>query len=190
VLANQALNFLVAGRAPGRLGNAHPNIVPYQAFATLDGHVILAVGNDDQFAKFCRIAGRSEWAGDWRFATNAARVANRGELCAMIAALMPSRTTREWLDDLDRAGIPSGPINTLDQVFADPQVVARGVRVDLPHASAGTVPSVAGPIRMREAHVGATTGPPVLGEHTAEVLREVLHLSASQIAGLSEAGAI
>ncbi len=170
VLANQALNYLVSGKSPTRLGNAHPNIVPYQAFETADGHVILAVGNDDQFAKFCRIAGQSAWAGDARFKTNSARVASRVELCAMIAELMRARSTREWLDELDCASIPSGPINTLEQVFADPQVVARGVRVDLLHASAGTVPSVACPMRMREAGGAAVSGPPVLGEHTEVVL--------------------
>jgi crotonobetainyl-CoA:carnitine CoA-transferase CaiB-like acyl-CoA transferase len=181
VLANQALNYLVGGTAPVRLGNAHPNIVPYQAFATKDGHLILAVGNDDQFGKFCRIAGRPEWAADAHFATNAARVANREELCGMIAELMPSRTTRAWLDEFDKASIPSGPINTIEQVFADPQVIARGVRLDLPHASAGSVPSVACPIRMREAEMVEPSAPPVLGQHTDVVLRDLLKLSCGDV---------
>lgn len=190
VLANQALNYLVSGHAPQRLGNAHPNIVPYQAFATSDGHVIIAVGNDDQFAKFCRIVDRGAWASDERFETNAARVVNRDALCAMIADLMPARTTRAWLDDLDRAGIPSGPINSIAEVFGDPQIVARGVRLDLPHATAGTVPSVACPIKLRESRPAPLHGPPTLGQHTNEVLEHELGLTREDIDALRRDGVL
>lgn len=190
VLANQSMNYLTSGSSPQRLGNAHPNIVPYQAFQTKDGHVILAVGNDDQFAKFCRIAGKPDWAADLRFKTNPARVKHRETLVAMIAAIMPERTTRDWLDALGKASIPSGPINTLADVFADPQVVARGIRLDLPHATAGRVPSVASPIRLRESVPDPVPGPPTLGQHTEEILKDLAGLSSREIEALRESGTI
>jgi crotonobetainyl-CoA:carnitine CoA-transferase CaiB-like acyl-CoA transferase len=131
MLAVMDMNYLASGVPPGRVGNAHPNIVPYQAFACADGHLILAVGNDGQFAKFCAIAGVPEWASDPRFAKNADRVKHRATLVPLVAARIATRTQREWLTALDAAGVPAGPINRLDQVFADPQVIARGMRQDL-----------------------------------------------------------
>ncbi|MET0384121.1 MAG: CaiB/BaiF CoA-transferase family protein [Burkholderiaceae bacterium] len=176
-LANQAANYLVGGGVPRRMGNAHPNIVPYEDFPTADGDMILAVGNDGQFAKFCEIAGRPALACDGRFATNAARVAHRAELIPLLRRETVMRTTREWIAALEPAGVPCGPINRLDEVFADPQVIARGLRIDLPHAVAGRVPGVANPIRLSASPVAYDRGPPALGEHTAEVLAEWLGIA-------------
>lgn len=173
-LANQAGNYLISGQVPGRMGNAHPNIVPYQDFPTADGDMILAIGNDGQFARFCAVAGRAEWAADERFATNAARVANRGVLIPLLRQATVMRTTRAWVAALESTAVPCGPINRLDEVFADPQVVARGLRVELPHPLAGTVPGVANPVRLSATPAVYRSAPPRLGEHTAEVLAEWL----------------
>lgn len=190
VLANQAMNHLVGGTPPPRLGNAHPNIVPYQAFATRDGHIILAVGNDGQFARFAQVAGRPDLAADARYATNPARVAHRAELVAVIEALMAERDSRDWLDALEAVGVPCGPINDLTQVFADPHVQARGLRRDLPHPLAGTVPTVASPIRYSATPVEHTVAPPTLGQHTDAVLADALGLCAADIAALRDKGVI
>jgi crotonobetainyl-CoA:carnitine CoA-transferase CaiB-like acyl-CoA transferase len=136
--------------------------------------MIVAVGNDAQFARLAESAGHAEWAGDDRFATNAARVANRAVLIPLLRQATVMRTTREWIERLEAAGVPCGPINRLDEVFADPQVVARGLRVDLPHPVAGTVPGVANPIRLSASPVAYRTAPPLLGQHTDEVLRDWL----------------
>jgi crotonobetainyl-CoA:carnitine CoA-transferase CaiB-like acyl-CoA transferase len=173
-LANQTANHLIGGLVPKRMGNAHPNIVPYQDFPTADGDMIVAVGNDAQFARLAESAGHAEWASDDRFATNAARVANRAVLIPLLRQATVLRTTREWIERLEAAGVPCGPINRLDEVFADPQVVARGLRVDLPHPVAGTVPGVANPIRLSASPVAYRTAPPLLGQHTDEVLRDWL----------------
>ena len=170
VLANQAMNYLTTGVSPARLGNAHPNIVPYQTFPTSDGHFILAVGNDTQFRRFCELAGCPALADDERFATNPARVANREALVPMIEARTRLRPARQWIGDLEAVGVPCGPINDLEAVFADEQVRHRGLRLDLPHTIAGTVPSVACPIRFLDASLSQGSGPPALGEHTSEVL--------------------
>ncbi|MBB3266180.1 crotonobetainyl-CoA:carnitine CoA-transferase CaiB-like acyl-CoA transferase [Azospirillum sp. OGB3] len=190
VLANQAMNYLVGGKAPQRLGNAHPNIVPYQAFATLDGHIILAVGNDGQFAKFCQVAGRPELAQDPRYATNPARVANRKELVPILELLLEQRTSRDWLSALEAVGVPCGPINDVSQVFADPHVQARNIHQDLPHPTAGTVPTVASPIRYSATPIEHTVAPPTLGQHTDAVLEEALGLCAADIAALREKGVV
>ncbi|MCW5569490.1 MAG: CoA transferase [Steroidobacteraceae bacterium] len=145
-LANQNMNYLVSGHSPRRQGTAHPNIVPYQAFATADGFLMLAVGNDRQFASWCSVAGRAELAADVRFATNAARVAHRAELVPLVAAALRARTTHEWLAALNAAKVPCGPINDIGEVFAEPQIVHRGMRIDLPHPTAGHVPGVRNPI--------------------------------------------
>jgi crotonobetainyl-CoA:carnitine CoA-transferase CaiB-like acyl-CoA transferase len=160
----------MTGVSPARLGNAHPNIVPYQTFATSDGHFILAVGNDSQFRRFCQTAGCPELADDARFANNPARVANREALVPLIEARTRRRPAGRWIADLEAAGVPCGPINDLEAVFADEQVRHRGLRIDLPHAVAGTVPSVACPIRFLHAGLNVRNGPPALGEHTREVL--------------------
>ena len=188
-LANQAMNYLTTGTAPRRLGNAHPNIVPYQDFPTADGDFILTVGNDGQFRKFCEVAGLA-LADDPRFATNSARVAHRGELIPLIRQATVFKTTAEWIGALEQAGVPCGPINDLAQVFADPQVQARGLRFELPHALAGSVPQVASPIRLSATPIQHRNAPPLLGEHTEQVLQQWLGLSAEQIAGLRAAGVL
>ncbi|CAA0085838.1 Acetyl-CoA:oxalate CoA-transferase [Starkeya nomas] len=189
-LANQALNFLVGGTAPRRLGNAHPNIVPYQAFETADGHLILAVGNDAQFARFCRIADLPEVAGDARFLANAGRVAHREVLIPLVAAALKRQTTGEWLAMLDTAGIPAGPINTIAQAFAEPQALARGLALSLPHVLGGMAPGVRSPLRLSDSPLDAPLAPPTLGQHTDAVLAEVLGLSAEERARLRSAGVL
>ena len=179
-LANQTANYLIGGMVPRRMGNAHPNIVPYQDFPTADGDMILAVGNDSQFAKFCDVAGKPDWARDARFATNADRVRHRAELMPLLRQATVMRTTREWIAALETAGVPCGPINRLDEVFADPQVIARGLRIELPHAVAGSVPGVANPIRMSASPVAYDRGPPTLGQHTDEVLAQWLGIRRRQ----------
>ncbi|QIB33597.1 CaiB/BaiF CoA transferase family protein [Ancylobacter pratisalsi] len=189
-LANQALNFLVGGTAPRRLGNAHPNIVPYQVFETADGHLILAVGNDGQFARFCRLADLSELASDERFTTNAARVAHRDALIPMLGAALKRQTTGEWLAMLDAAGIPAGPINTIAQAFAEPQALARGLAQALPHALGGVAPGVRSPLRLSESPTGEGLAPPVLGQDTDRVLTDILGLGDDERARLRGAGVI
>ena len=191
-LANEATNFLLSGQVPKRQGTEHPNIVPYQTFATADGYVILAVGNDAQFQKWCRFAGATELAADPRFATNSLRVEHRRELYARMPEHMRAKTTAEWVAGLAGIGVPCGPVNTLDQVFADPQVQARGMRIDLPHpdAAAGSVPLVANPLKMSLTPPAYRHGPPTLGQHTDQVLAELLGLGEAELAGLHEAGTI
>ncbi len=189
-LANQAMNYLTTDVSPRRLGNAHPNIVPYQDFPTADGDFILTVGNDSQFRKFAEVAGQPQWAVDPRFATNKQRVAHRAELIPLIRQATVFKTTAEWVTALEVAGVPCGPINDVAQVFADPQVQFRGLQVDLPHQLGGTVPQVASPIRLSATPVEYRRAPPLLGEHTSEVLTGVLGLSSADIAALSEAGVL
>ncbi|MFZ1342114.1 CaiB/BaiF CoA transferase family protein [Thiothrix eikelboomii] len=190
VLANQALNYLTSGQVPPRLGNAHPNIVPYQAFATQDGHLILAVGNDAQFQRFCAVAGCPTLASDARFLTNALRVDHRQALIPLLLPLLQQRTTEQWLAALESVGVPCGPINTLDQVFADPQVQHRQLEIQLPHPEAGQVKLVSNPIRFDDQALNATTAPPLLGQHTQQVLTEYLGLDAAQQAQLKIKGVI
>lgn len=189
-LANQAMNFLTSGVPPRRLGNAHPNIVPYQDFPSADGDFLLAVGNDSQFRKFCEVAGQREWAGDSRFITNKARVANRDVLIPLIRQATVFKTTAEWIAALEEAGVPCGPINNLAQVFEDAQVKARGLRIDLPNSLGGTTPQVASPLRLSATPVEYRNAPPLLGEHTEEVLQRLLQLSAEQVAKLRQGGVI
>ncbi len=190
MMAVMNMNYLVTGRPPGRAGNAHQNIVPYEAFACADGHLILAVGNDTQFAKFCEAADRRAWAKDERFAKNADRVRHRAILVPLVAEVMRTRTQHAWLEALEALGVPCGPINRLDQVFADPQLAARGLRMDLPHPSAGSVPQVGTPIGFSATPAEYGRPPPLLGEHTAEVLRERLALDPATIAALAARGVI
>ena len=163
-LANQAMNYLVGGIVPGRSGNAHPNIVPYQAFAAADGHLILAIGNDGQFRRFCETAGVPDMGADSRYATNAARLANREELCTRIAALMADRSMDDWIAALEKAGVPCGPINTLDRVFRDPHVQARGMVQQVEHPLAGPIPTVRNPILFSRSRMRLHRAPPLLGE--------------------------
>ena len=188
-MANQAMNYLATGQAPGRLGNAHPNIVPYQAFATADGHIIVAVGNDGQFQRFCEVAGVPELAEDERFATNRGRVDHRETLIPKLAKLIAARTRDWWLTELERVSVPCGPINTLEQVFGDEQIQAREMRRTLRHPTLGDIPSVANPIRFSESEVQYRSAPPSLGADTDEILRE-LGQDAAAIARLKERGII
>ena len=189
-LANQALNYLTTGIAPTRLGNAHPNIVPYQDFPTADGDFILTVGNDGQFRKFAEVAGQAQWADDPRFLTNKLRVANRAELIPLIRQATVFKTTAQWVSELEAAGVPCGPINDLAQVFDDPHVRARGLVTSLPHALAGSVPQVASPIRLSATPVEYRHAPPLLGEHTGEVLERVLGLPTAEEARLRRDGVL
>ncbi len=172
-LANQASSYLVGGVVPRRMGNAHPSIVPYQSFPTADSDMILAVGNDGQFARFCQVAGHPEWAQDARFATNPQRVRHRATLIPLLRQTTVLRTTAEWVSALEQADVPCGPVNRLDEVFADPQVQARGMRVELPHPL-GTVATVASPLRLSATPVQYRMAPPLLGQHTDAVLRDWL----------------
>ncbi len=182
--ANMAMNFLASGKPPVRAGNAHPNIVPYQTFAASDGHIIVAVGNDGQFRKFCEVAGNATLADDPRFATNPARVKHRAVLVPLLAELVARKPMHFWSEALEAAGVPCGPINDLSQVFEDPQVQHRGMRIELPHPVAGKVPLVASPMKLSRTPVEHRSAPPMLGEHTDEVLRQALGLTADEIAAL------
>ena len=185
-LANQAMNFLASGESPQRRGNSHPNIVPYQAFQTADGHIILAVGNDAQFERFCSLAGRGELAADVRFRSNSDRVRFRDALVPQVATIMLQRSSAQWLADLNAEGIPCGPINNIEQVFADPQVQHRGLQLELDHPAAGKAASVANPIRMSLTPVQYERAPPLLGQHTEEVLSRLLGINAQELSQLKE----
>ena len=189
-LANQAMNYLVSGRSPRRLGNAHPSIVPYQDFPTADGYMILAVGNDGQFARLCEVAACSELAHDPRFSTNAERVKHRDVLIPLLKRATVMRTTAAWIEALEAAGVPCGPINSLEDVFSDPHVLARGIRVDMPHARVGSVPQVASPIRLSATPVEYRSPPPELGANTADVLERLLGLEAARLSQLKQLGVI
>jgi len=167
-LANQAMNYLTSGKAPERLGNAHPNIVPYQAFQVADGHLILAVGNDSQFARFCEIAGVPELARDERFETNAGRVVNRSVLVPMLVDIFKTKPRDEWLSLFEAEGVPAGPINTLAQVFDDPQVQSRSMQIEMQHEDGTRVPGVANPLKMSKTPPRYRRPAPLLGEHTDE----------------------
>ena len=190
VLANQGMNYLATGEAPGRIGNAHPNIVPYQPFRTKDGDVILACGNDNLFSKFCEVAGCQHLARDPRFSTNSKRVENRDAITSLLAEIFRMRTTQEWCDALEAAGVPNGPINNLKQVFEEPQVAARGMRIELEHPLAGKVPLIASPMKFSGTPLEHKTPPPILGEHTSEVLRDLLQLDDAAITKLRAEGVI
>jgi crotonobetainyl-CoA:carnitine CoA-transferase CaiB-like acyl-CoA transferase len=189
-LANQSMNYLVTGEAPRRLGSSHPSITPYQPFQSADGFVMLAVGNDRQFASFCRAAGLPGLAGDARFATSAARVSHRAELAAQLTACMKARTTAQWVQVLGEAQVPCGPINDIAQAFAEPQAQHRQMRLDLPHPLAGSAPGVRNPVRFSRSELEYRRAPPLLGEHTEEVLRERLGLDGEALARLRADGVL
>lgn len=190
VLANQAMNYLSGGMSPTRLGNAHPNIVPYQVFATADGHMILAVANDAQFRRFCTAAGVEHIAQDTRFATNAKRVAHRAEVVGLLEPLFKNRSSIAWITLLEGANVPCGPINNVPQVFADPQAIARGFTIPMTIESGQTVDLVASPLRLSKTPPEYRGAPPLLGQHTREVLSGVLDLSTAEIDKLAQAGII
>ncbi|GAC1348420.1 MAG: CaiB/BaiF CoA-transferase family protein [Acetobacteraceae bacterium] len=189
-LANQTMNYLSSGVAPVRMGNAHPNVVPYQDFPTADGDMIVAVGNDGQFRRLCEAAGRLDWAEDARFATNAARVAHRDTLVPALGELFRTRRTAEWVALFEAAGVPCGPINTLADVFADPQVQARGMQRAMPHGAGAEVQLVANPVRMSDTPPSYRLPPPLLGADTRAVLAERLAMSPAEIDRLAAAGVL
>jgi len=187
-LANQGMNYLATGENPVRLGNQHPNIAPYQEFPTKDGYLILAVGNDPTFERFCKAFGQEALLADPRFATNPIRVQNRQLVTDTLTPVMKSKTTAEWIDALEALKIGCGPINTLEQVFADPHVQAREMVVEMAHGSGETVKVIANPVKLSATPPSYRSAPPVLGEHTEDVLASVLKMSASDIAALREKG--
>ncbi|EHK66753.1 CaiB/BaiF CoA transferase family protein [Achromobacter arsenitoxydans] len=189
MLANQNLNFMTSGTAPRRAGNAHQNLVPYQVFAASDGHLIVAVGNDSQFRNYCGAIGLPELSADPRFSTNPQRVKNREELVPLLAERMATGERDHWLAALEGVGVPAGPINTLDQVYEDPHVLARGMKRELPHPAAGVVPMASSPLKFSGSPVEYRRAPPMLGEHTEQVLSEKLGLSAEEIQALAQSRA-
>ncbi|NVJ99209.1 MAG: CoA transferase [Alphaproteobacteria bacterium] len=182
VLANQSMNYLVSGQEPKRLGTAHPSIVPYQVFASADGHMMLAIGNDGQFARFCTAAGMPEIANDPRFRTNPARVENREALIPLVAAKIAERTTDDWVSTLEAHNVPGGPINTMERVFDDPQVEARGTTLALKAEDGSIMPSVANPIHYSGTEITYDKAPPALGADTDSVLSEVLGMTPENLA--------
>ena len=179
--ANQILNYFTSGKIPGRYGNAHANVVPYEVFATADGHVILAVGNDSQYASFCKAAGRPELAADERYATMPGRIRNRAALIPLLRQIFKERPSRQWLADLEAAGVPCGPINDYREVFEDTQVRHRGLKVEIPHPAGVPCPAVASPMRFSKTPVEYELPPPLLGEHTREVLGELLGMGGEEL---------
>lgn len=190
VLANQGMNYLVSGREPKRMGTAHPSIVPYQTFASLDGHIMLAIGNDGQFKRFCDAAGMPEIAADSRFGTNPARVEHRAELLPIVAAAIAGKTTDEWTRLLEAANVPGGPINTMARVFDDPQVRARGIAREVTDEGGTAMPTVANPIHFSEAPIAYDTAPPRLGADTQDILSSLLGLSAEDLAIIGKSGVL
>jgi len=189
-LANQGMNYLATGENPPRLGNQHPNIAPYQEFPTKDGYIILAVGNDPTFERFCKAFGQEALLADPRFATNPIRVQNRQLVTDTLTPVMKSKTTAEWIDALEALKIGCGPINTLEQVFADPHVQAREMVVEMAHGSGETVQVIANPVKLSATPPSYRSAPPVLGEHTQDVLTAVLNMSAADIAALKAKGIV
>ena len=190
MLAYQNTNYFATGKPPQRIGNLHPNIVPYQPFRTRDGEVILACGNDNLYRKFCEAAGHAELGSDPRFATNGKRVEHRAELTRLLQDIFRERSTHEWVELLEAAGVPNGPINDIAQVFEEPQVKARAIRIEADHPVAGRLPMVASPMRFSATPLEHRVAPPVLGQHTDEVLRGLLGKSDADLAQLRADGII
>jgi len=188
--ANQISGYLVSGNIPKRYGNAHPNVVPYQVFPCKDGHIILAIGNDSQFASLCQVAGRPELVADERFRLMSGRIVNREALIPLIAEIMKQRGMHEWIAVLEEANVPCGPINNMQQVFEDPQVQHRGLRVEIPTAAGVPCPTVASPMRFSETPVEYAVPPPTLGQHTQEILRELLGMEQQAVDALAAKGIV
>ena len=190
ILANQAMTYLAAGQTPVRMGNAHPNIVPYQVFETQDGHIILAIGNDGQFRRFCELADQPHLAQDPRFVANRGRVKHRAQLIEALALLMKSKNTDDWLNLLEPEGIPCGRINSIDETLNDPQVIHRQMRTQALHSSLGEINLLGSPLKLSETPGEVRRAPPVLGEDTDQVLREVLGYEDSAISALQADGVV
>ena len=190
MLANMNMNYLTSGQAPKRWGNAHPNVIPYQVFACSDGHIVIAVGNDSQFRNFCAAIDAESIGVDPRFATNSDRIHNRTTLIPLLEPLIKMRKRDEWVEAFEKAGVPCGPINNIDQVFDNPQVKARGIKIDIPHPQAGNVPQVASPMRFSETPIEYHAAPPTLGQHSDSVLRELLGMSQEEILRLRKSNVI
>ena len=190
MLANISSNYLCSGVSPHRWGNAHPNVVPYQTFQTSDSWIIVAVGNDGQFRHFVKAGDRELLADDPRFATNPARIEYRDALIPLLAAMVKEKTKVEWISLLESVGVPCGPINNLQEVFENEQVVARGIQLNVPHPTAGSMKLVASPMRLSKTPVTMRMPPPLLGEHTEEILSATLHYTCEQIAQLRSKGII
>jgi crotonobetainyl-CoA:carnitine CoA-transferase CaiB-like acyl-CoA transferase len=190
ILANQATNYLIGGQVAEPLGNAHPNIVPYQSFATDDGHIIIAVGNDSQFRALCHVVGKPSLADNTKYASNPERVTNREQLCHELAEIIAQENCEFWLRALESEGIPCGPINTIDKVFEDPQIKARNMLVSVKHPLAGDVLLPASPIKFTDAEGRVPAAPPVLGESTKDVLNTVAGYSQTEIDRLIEKGVV
>jgi crotonobetainyl-CoA:carnitine CoA-transferase CaiB-like acyl-CoA transferase len=188
--ANQISGYLVSGNIPKRYGNAHPNVVPYQVFACKDGHIILAVGNDSQFASLCKVAGRPELAGDERFRLMSGRIVNRDALIPLVAEIMRQRGMHEWIAVLEAANVPCGPINNMQQVFEDPQVQQRGLKVEIPTPSGVRCPAVASPMRFSGTPVEYSVPPPTLGQHTQEILQDLLGMDRAAVDALAAKGVV
>jgi crotonobetainyl-CoA:carnitine CoA-transferase CaiB-like acyl-CoA transferase len=189
-LSIQGMTYLTTGEPPGRIGNTHPSIVPYQVFATADGAVILACGNDNLFGKFCAAAGCAELSSDERFNKNALRVQNRDTLVPLLNAVFAKKTTKEWVDILEQAGVPNGPINNIAQAFEEPQTIARGTKIELPHPKGGKAPLIASPMKFSATPIQYEVPPPTLGQHSDAILTSLLGYSAEKIAELKAAGAL
>jgi crotonobetainyl-CoA:carnitine CoA-transferase CaiB-like acyl-CoA transferase len=183
-LANQNANYLIGGQVPQCIGNEHPNVMPYQTFRTKDGNMIIATGNDGQYQRLCVAAGVPDAATDPRFTTNALRIANREACTAILAAAFLNKTTCEWIEILEKVNVPCGPINRLNEVYADPQIQHRGLRIEVPHPRAGKVPLTANPIKFSRTPITYDRAPPLVGEHADEVLQGILGMSAAQVAAL------
>jgi crotonobetainyl-CoA:carnitine CoA-transferase CaiB-like acyl-CoA transferase len=179
--ANQISNYFHSGRIPERWGNAHPNLLPYEVFPTADGHLILGAGNDSQWASLCAVAGHAELASDPRFLTMPDRIRNRGALIPLLQAILRQRSSRDWIERFDAANVPCGPINNYKEVFENPQVRHRGLKIEMPHPLAGSIPGVASPMRFSETPVEYQAPPPLLGQHTREVLSRVLGMSSEEL---------
>ena len=187
-LSIMGLNYLSTGKTPQQLGNAHPNIVPYQAFATSDGNIVLAAANDEQFQRFCAFANIEELAIDKRFSSNELRVYNRKELTEKLQSVIAKKTSQHWLEGLEKIKVTCGPINTIEQVFDDPQIKSRGMKIEMPHLSSGNekLKLIASPIRFSRTNVEYRYAPPVLGEHTEEILKELLGMDRETITDLRQ----
>ena len=189
-LANQGMNFLCSGNVPSRMGNAHPSLVPYQILQVADGEINLAVGNDSQFRAFAEISGHPEWADDERFSTNPQRVAHREELLHLMQPVLKEKSRAWWQQACEERGVPAGPINSIGDSFADPQIQARGMELSQPHPLAGTTPGVANPIRFSDTPIDDSFAPPLLGQHTAAVLQQKLDLPSDEIKRLAQQGVV